>query len=248
MSFWTKIFGKEKEVDPVDLSVLKADMHSHLIPAIDDGSKTMDESIEMIKRFQAFGYEKIITTPHVMSDFYRNTPEIILSGKEDVTAAIKENGLSITFDAAAEYYLDETLESKAQSKELLTFGSDYVLFELPFMSEPPNLASFIFELQTNGYKPVLAHVERYGFWYDDFDKYQELFDKGVLLQLNMLSLIGHYSPETKKIAERLVDLNLISFLGTDCHNMRHIDLIEIARKKPHLKKLIESGRLLNQEL
>ena len=123
-----------------------------------------------------------------------------------------------------------------------------MLFELPFMAEPPNLALAIFEMQTNGYKPILAHPERYGYWYNDFEKYQELKDKGVHLQLNILSLIGHYSPETKKIAEKLIDFNLISFLGTDCHNHGHINLIEIARTKKHLHQLLSSGYLLNHTL
>lgn len=248
MSFWNKIFGRDKEVDPVDLSVLKTDMHSHLIPGIDDGSKSMEDSIAMIREFKSLGYEKVITTPHIMSDFYKNTPEIILPGKDQLVKVLKDNGISIEFEAAAEYYLDENLEAKIKSKNLLTLGDNYVLFELPFMSEPPNLASIIFELQTNGYKPILAHVERYGYWYENFEKYQELHDQGVYLQLNILSLIGHYSPETKKIAEKLIENNLISFLGSDCHNSRHLELIEIARRKPHLKQLIESGQLKNKEL
>jgi tyrosine-protein phosphatase YwqE len=144
--------------------------------------------------------------------------------------------------------LDETLEPKIKAKEVLTFGDNYVLFELPFMAEPPNLASAIFEMQTNGYKPILAHPERYGFWYKDFEKYREMKDKGVHLQLNMLSLIGHYSPETQKIAEKLVDEGLISFLGSDCHNQVHQEMIEIARTKPYMHKLIESGKLLNHTL
>jgi tyrosine-protein phosphatase YwqE len=123
-----------------------------------------------------------------------------------------------------------------------------VLFELPFIAEPPNLASAVFELQTNGYKPILAHPERYGFWYKDFDKYHEMKDRGVHLQLNILSLIGHYSPETQKIAERMIDEDLVTFLGSDCHNVGHQQLIEIARTKPYVHQLIESGKLLNSRL
>ena len=159
-----------------------------------------------------------------------------------------ESKIEIDFEAAAEYYLDENFEQKIESGELLTFGDKYVLFELPFMSEPPNLDATIFSLQTNGYKPILAHPERYGFWYNDFNRYLEMKDKGVHLQLNILSLIGHYSPETKKISERLIDEGLISFLGSDCHNVGHQQLIEIARTKPYLHTLIESGSLLNHTL
>ena len=119
---------------------------------------------------------------------------------------------------------------------------------LPFVAEPPNLAATIFELQTNGYKPILAHPERYGFWYNTFNKYHEMKDKGVALQLNILSLIGHYSPETRKIAERMIDENLISFLGSDCHNLHHLELIEEARTKNYLHKLVDSGLLQNKVL
>ena len=183
-----------------------------------------------------------------MSDFYKNTPETILGGLKQVQEQLKLNQINIEMSAAAEYYLDETLEEKIKNKELLTIGDNYVLFELPFMSEPPNLASIIFDLLTNGYKPILAHPERYGYWYNDFEKYQELKDKGVHLQLNILSFMGHYSPETKKIAERLVDANLVSFLGTDCHNHGHLNLIEVARTKKHLHKLLDSGMLLNHTI
>jgi tyrosine-protein phosphatase YwqE len=248
MSWFSKLFKKEEILEPIDLGQLKTDFHSHLIPGIDDGAKDMEDSLVMIKRFKSWGYQKVITTPHVMSDFYRNTPDTILGGRDQVARELAQEGIALSFEAAAEYYLDETLEEKIKSKELLTFGDNYVLFELPFMAEPPNLASAIFEMQTNGYKPILAHPERYGYWYKEFDKFQEMKDKGVLLQVNILSFIGHYSPETQKITERLVDENLVSFLGTDCHNQGHQELIEIARTKKYVHRLIESGRLLNHTL
>lgn len=248
MSWISKLFRKEKPLPPADVSKLYTDVHSHLIPAIDDGSKSLEDSIEMIKTFKEMGYSKIITTPHVMSDFYKNTPETILGGMEIVKAELEKQKIDITLEAAAEYYLDENLEQKIHDGTLLTFGDNYVLFELPFMSEPPNLASFIFELQTNGYKAVLAHPERYGFWYKDFDKYHELVDKGVLLQLNILSLVGHYGPEAQSIAEKMIDEGLISFLGSDCHNTMHQKGIEIARTKKYFHKLVESGKLKNKEL
>lgn len=248
MSWFRKLFKKEEKLTPIHLGQLVTDFHSHLIPGIDDGSKTVDESIAMLEQFKNWGYKKIITTPHVMSDFYRNSNETILKGRDEVKKELIKQDVDIDFEAAAEFYLDETLEEKIKAHKLLTFGDNFVLFELPFMAEPPNLASAIFEMQTNGYKPILAHPERYGFWYKDFEKYRELKEKGVFLQVNILSFIGHYSPETQKIAERLVDENLIQFLGTDCHNPIHQELIEIARTKPYVHKLIESGLLLNHTL
>lgn len=248
MSWLSRLFRREEKLDPIDLGILKTDFHSHLIPGIDDGAKNLEDSIVMIRRFKELGYKKLITTPHVMSDFYKNSPEIILKGLESVKQELQKQKIEIEVEAAAEYYLDEALEEKIKTNSVLTFGDNYVLFELPFIAEPPNLASIIFELQTNGYRPILAHPERYSFWYNDFDKYHELTEKGVHLQLNILSLIGHYSPETRKISERLIDEGLITFLGSDCHHSMHQDLMEIARTKKHLHQLIQSGVLLNSSL
>jgi tyrosine-protein phosphatase YwqE len=246
---WLKsLFSSSEPLEPADLSVLKADMHSHLIPAIDDGSKSLEDSLEMIRKFKALGYQKLITTPHVMSDFYKNDPESILGGLEKLKQYLEEQAVDIRMEAAAEYYLDERLQELVEAENLLTFGDKQVLFELPFIAEPPNLKQVIFEMQTRGYKPILAHPERYGFWYKDFDRYVELHDQGVQLQLNMLSLIGHYSPQTQKIAERLIDEELISFLGSDCHNAHHLELIEQARRTPYFHKLLDSGKLKNSFL
>lgn len=248
MSWLKNLFSSERDLEPADLSSLKVDLHSHLIPGIDDGSKSIEESISLLRRFKDLGFQHVITTPHVMSDFYRNSPETILSGLKDVQEECQKNKLGITIDAAAEYYLDEHLEEKISAKEVLCIGKDYVLFELPFIAEPQNLNEIIFAIQTNGYKPILAHPERYTYWYKNFDKYKDLKNRGVHLQLNILSLIGHYSPETKKIAERLIDEQLISFLGSDCHNMHHLELIEKARTKKYLHQLLNSGNLLNHTL
>lgn len=248
MSWFSKLFRKEEILPPASVKELITDVHSHLIPGIDDGSKDMEDSIAMLKNFYAMGYRKIITTPHVMSDFYKNTPEIILGGLENVKAELKKQQIDLQLEAAAEYYLDETLQPKIFDGSLLTFGNKHLLFELPFMTEPPNLASFIFDLQTNGYRPILAHPERYGFWYKNFDKYIEMHDKGVHLQLNILSIVGHYGPEAQKIAERLIDENLITFLGSDCHNLMHQDGIEVARTKKYFHKLVDSGLLKNSQL
>jgi len=233
---------------PVDLSVLGADIHSHFIPGIDDGSKTIEESVELITEMYNLGYKKVITSPHIMGDFYRNTPENITAGLMDVRTALKKANIPIAVEAAAEYYLDFDLERKLDDGELLTFGSKNVLFEISYMNAPENLMHFIFKLQTMGFKPVLAHPERYNFWHNDFAKYEELADKGVKLQMNINSLTGYYSLATKKIAEQLIDKKMISYLGTDCHHMGHINLIKNAVREPYLQKLIESETLLNNTL
>lgn len=243
------LFKKNKRLEtPVDLSVLKCDIHSHLVPAIDDGSKSVDDSLLMIKALQGMGYSKIITTPHIMGDAYRNTPETINGGLDKVKAALKENNNPIPISAAAEYYVDFDFERKIENEPLLTFGKNYLLFEVSYLNPPDNLYHVIFNLQLKGYTPVLAHPERYNFWHRNFEKYVDLVDKGVLLQLNINSLTGYYSASTKKIAEQLIEKNMITFLGTDCHHMGHIRLLKDVVYERHLKELVESGKLMNHTL
>lgn len=251
MGIFGNIFGgkkKEKDLEPADLSVLGVDVHSHLIPGIDDGAKDLEDSLNLLAEFEALGYKKVITTPHIMSDYYRNTPEIILDGLEKVRKAKSDRGLKIEIDAAAEYNLDADFLPKIEEGKLLTFGDNYVLFELPFLSEPPMTNDVIWKLQMKGYKPVLAHVERYGFWHQQWDKITALKDRGVYIQLNINSLTGHYGPDVKAIAEKLVDNNLVDLVGSDCHNLNHIGLMNKARCKPHLHKVIQSEKLINKKL
>lgn len=238
----------EEMLEPLDLSVLNVDVHSHFIPGIDDGAQTMEEAVNLIKGMASFGYKKVITTPHVMSDYYRNTPEIILRGRDEVREVLAKEGVDVVLEAAAEYYLDADLMQKVKAKELLTFGGNYVLFELPFMSEPPGLAELVFEMQLAGYKPVLAHPERYAFWHLNMEKYEEWFDKGVVLQLNINSITGHYSPEVKKVSKQLIEKGLVGLLGSDCHHERHIGLMEHAIQHAPLHQLVKSGALLNAQL
>lgn len=237
----SKLFGKKKPVlPPFDLSSFGVDMHSHLIPGIDDGSQSMDESIAMLAKFESFGYKKIITTPHIMNDYYRNTPEIILSGLKDVREEMKKHNLKIEIDAAAEYYFDETLLSRLKNKEeLLTFGDNHVLFEFSFHSEPNQIDHLFFEFITQGYKPVLAHFERYGFLLGSVDKAAEWREKGINIQMNFNSLSGHYGPEVQKQAQLLVDEKLIDFVATDCHRMDHLMILEDNLVSPYIHKLGE---------
>lgn len=250
MGLFSGLFGKKKEKDlePADLSILGVDVHSHLIPGIDDGAAEMEDSLNLLAEFQALGYKKVITTPHVMSDYYRNTSEIILKGLENVRKAKNEKGLTIEIDAAAEYNLDADFEPKIEAGDLLTFGDNYVLFELPFMSEPPMFNNIVWKLQMKGYKPMLAHVERYGFWHNDWEKIESLEDRGVFTQININSLTGHYGPEVKAIAERMIDNDMVDLVGSDCHNLNHIGLLQIARRKPYLHKVIQSEKLINKQL
>ena len=225
------------------------DMHSHLLPGIDDGAQSIEESVELIKGMKNMGYQKLITTPHIMQDFYRNTPEIILPLLSKIKEIIKQKGIDIELEVAAEYYLDESLYKKVSSGEkLLTFGDNYFLFETSFMNPAKNMEEFCFIAQSNGYKPILAHPERYIYMHNSFEKYVQLFERGVLFQININSLTGYYSKQVKKIAQKLINKKMVSFLGTDCHNMRHLEQTEKSIALEYFQKLTHQGTLLNDSL
>jgi protein-tyrosine phosphatase len=240
---WWKHKTTEKKVDPVDLSLIGVDMHSHLLPGIDDGAKDIEDSMMLIQHLHQLGYSKFITTPHIFQDMYKNSPETILPALELVRAELKNREIPVTIDAAAEYYCDDLFERLIDQKGLLTFGENYVLFEISFAAENANLGRAIFNMRLNGYRPILAHPERYDYWHHDFARYESMIDKDVLLQINMNSLTGQYGPSTKRTAERLIEKGMVSFVGTDCHHMGHVQLTNTARTNPYLKMLIESGNL-----
>ena len=238
--------NKNKDLDPLDFSALRTDIHSHLIPGIDDGSPDIETTILIIKELQTLGYRKIITSPHVMSDFYKNSSEIILKGLDDVRTELKNQNINIEIDAVAEYYIDYDFEQKIGKEKFLTFGDNYILVELSFIEASKNFFEIIFKLQLEGYKVVLAHPERYDYF--DMKDYINLVDRGVFLQVNLLSLIGYYSPIIKRKTEDLIAANMISFLGSDCHNIKHAELYKKCQTKKAWHDLYNSGKLLNSSL
>lgn len=238
---WFKKSGEYKPENPVTI-----DVHSHLLPGLDDGVQTFEESEVIINRFIALGYTKLITTPHIMSDMYRNTPERISGKLEELKAYLVEKNISIKMDAAAEYYLDEELTKKVERDEpLLTFGQNYLLFETNFMTEPLQLKEFIFLLSTKGYTPVLAHPERYLYLQHDPVKQEDLIDRGVLFQVNTSSLTGYYSKDAQRTAQHLIDKGWVHLLGSDCHMLQHVDLLEQTIPSRYFQKALTLPLLNN---
>lgn len=233
--------------DSPDFSSLNADMHSHLIPGIDDGAQTIEDSLDLIRALHGLGYRKLITTPHIMSDHYRNNPEIILSGLNSVRDALANENLDMVIEAAAEYYIDDVFVKKLEEEELLTFGNKYLLFEVSFINYPENIREIIFNMQIKGYKPVLAHPERYPFWARKFSEYEMFKDAGVLLQINANSIAGYYGIEAKKTAEKMIDLKMVDLIGTDLHKIEHINGLNQVRKEKYFRKALELD-LVNRKL
>jgi protein-tyrosine phosphatase len=231
-----------------DFSALKADMHSHLIPGIDDGAKNLTETVALARRMYQLGYSKLITTPHIQQEFFRNTPEIILNGLDKVRKALKAENVPLEIQAGAEYLVDDGFEEKASKGNLLTFSGKYLLVELSYFNPHPNLKTLIFNLQVDGYMVILAHPERYTYWFSDFSKYEELKDRGVFFQANIVSLSRFYPDPVKKMTEKLMERGMIDFLGSDMHNMNYMQALEKALKEKAFAKLVASGKLLNSEL
>lgn len=231
-----------------NFSSVNVDMHSHLIPGIDDGAGTLDDSIALARHMYQLGYKKLITTPHIQHEFFRNTPEIILSGLEKVRKAFKSENIPVEIQAAAEYLLDDGFEEKASRGNLLTFSGKYLLVELSYYNPHPNLKTFVFNLQVDGYQVILAHPERYTYWFSDFSKYEDLKDRGVFFQVNLVSLAGFYPEPVKKMAEKLIEKGLVEFVGSDMHNNNYMEALEKSLKENSLAKLVASGKLLNAML
>jgi tyrosine-protein phosphatase YwqE len=247
MNLIKSLFGPKKRKKPFDLSKLGVDMHSHLIPGIDDGAPTMEHSIAMLNKFAQLGYRKVITTPHILGEVHPNTPEIILSGLEEVRKELQKLDINIEIDAAAEYYCDETLLPKIKAKNILSFGNNYVLMEFSMLHASQYEAQALFELQVAGYVPVLAHFERYPFYHGNFEKVEQLRERNIKIQVNLGSLTGHYGPSVKKMAEELIKKGLVDFLGSDCHRMEHLLMIEKHLDAP-IYDAIEKLKLLNPSL
>ncbi|KLT65243.1 tyrosine-protein phosphatase [Pedobacter sp. BMA] len=238
-------FKKKKIVPEFNFSSIGTDMHSHIIPGIDDGAQTLKDSLALAQKFKALGFRKLIATPHIMADYFRNTPETINRGLDILRKGLHDIQLDLDVDAAAEYYLDETLEKKIRQKEVLTFGADYMLFELSYINPPQNLFDFIKLIQDSGYKPILAHPERYPYYYSSFESYHQIRETGCLLQMNSIALTGYYGSGAKKTAEEMVENHLVDFIGSDMHHLKHAAALENSLTTPLMQRLLGQHQLNN---
>ena len=244
-------FFRKKNKDGLnDLSGLVCDMHSHLIPGIDDGAKDMEDSLKLVRGLLALGYKKLITTPHILTDFYPNNPETIGAGHAALKAELQRQGIEVELHAAAEYLMDDhfsrMLEEGAQ---LLTLKDKMILVELSFAVPSINLKEILFQLQLNGYQPVLAHPERYLYFGANKGWYDQLKEAGCLFQLNLLSIRGYYGKGSLELAQYLIKKRYIDLLGTDLHHERHLEnLGSSSRIRDTVSKLLDTGLIRNASL
>ena len=232
-------FLKKKRIDITDFfSNDFVDIHSHLLPGIDDGAKDVEDSISLIKTMRSFGIKNFITTPHVLGDVYPNSSETIKAKLQELQEALKNDGLDdVRVSAAAEYMLDERFLELLKKDDILTLKDNFILVEMSYFSAPLNLYDVLFEIQLKGYKPILAHPERYNFFHNDFENYYKLKKAGCLFQLNFLSLTEQYGKNVQQISQKLLKLGLYDFAGTDTHHSRHLSLLTTLATEKHKKSL-----------
>lgn len=230
------------------IQTLKTDIHSHLIPAVDDGVKTVEDSISILKELRTLGYKKVITTPHIYKDLYPNTEADLTKQYRNLLDRIEQEELDINLELAAEYFIDHYFLQKIKNNEtLLSFGNQYVLVETSFTSLPLIWDEVIFELKSSGYRPVLAHPERYQYVIEDKSILMKLKMRNIKFQLTGPSLLGVYGTAQQKIARYIIKNNWVDFIGSDLHNQVQIEgLRKVVKNKLYQKAL--RMPLLNYQL
>ncbi len=243
-SFW-----KKNSETCFDFSQLGADMHSHLIPGIDDGAPDMETSLQLIRGLKELGYKKLITTPHIMWDMYKNTREDILKRLVELQKKITEEKIDIIIEAGAEYFMDDYFKNLVESKEqLLTIKDNLVLVEFSLASEPIDLKEILFEMQLQGYQPVIAHPERYSYNERNHEFFADMKSSGYWFQLNILSLAGAYGKSAQVLARSFIKNNFYELVGTDLHNPLQLRMLKDSGFGSELNRLLESGKIINLDL
>ncbi len=239
--------SKTQIVNSPKTSLLTVDVHSHLLPNLDNGPVTLEESIGLLREMAADGIRKVIATPHIMGDFYRNNYDSIQAAKEQFVRETQKRSIPISIEVGAEYYVDVSLVVLLENQlPLLTFGGKYLLFETSVVNMPSFLIEVIRQIQSRGLVPVMAHPERYHYLQQNKGLINQLHDMGVMFQVNINSLQSPHQL-TKEMAEYLVVNKLINFLGSNTHNRNEwIGMRQSVQSKYYQMAL--DGGILNQTL
>lgn len=234
-------FFKKQSTDSelYDFSYLAQDIHCHLLPGIDDGSPDVETSIALIRSLGYVGIKKFICTPHIIGDMFRNTPETINAALDILKNACLDQGMDVQLSAAAEYMLDDYfMELLRKRAPLLTLTKNFILTELSYATSPANLEKIAFELNVNGYLPLMAHPERYHYYHKNYEAYHRMKELGFFLQVNLLSIAGYYGKAAAKAAKYIIENNLADFVGTDLHHFNHLKAITDSRNRQILYQVL----------
>jgi tyrosine-protein phosphatase YwqE len=205
---------------------LTTDIHSHLIPGVDDGVRTIEESLQIIGGFRALGYRRLITTPHISESYYPNSVDTLQSAFGDLKKHIASTYPDMIVELGAEYMVDGLLQETLKKDEDLLTWDGHILIETSFHMLPWITDEMIFELQSRGLTVVLAHPERYPYFYTDQSALHAMKDRGVKMQLTLGSLIGQYGDKPMKMAKHLLKSGMVNFLGSDVHYESQLDYLK----------------------
>ena len=231
-----------------NLEWLGVDMHSHLLPGLDDGSPDKLTSVNYIKQLTELGLNQFICTPHIFKELYPNNILTINAALKAVKDELHTQNHAVKVEAAAEYMMDADFLEILKTEEILALPNKYILIEMSYAAKNNNIEQYIFDLNIKGYKPILAHPERYNYYHANFKCYQRFKDLGCMLQLNALSVTGYYGKEVKEIALRLIKENHIDLIGTDAHHQKHLDALKNLTRSGLLFKLFQDKKILNKNL
>jgi len=226
--------------------ILKVDIHSHILPYLDDGAKDIQDSIILIERLYQLGYKRLIATPHIMSEGYKNSSKDIISMLELVKEEIIKRDIDIELLASAEYYMDDGLNRLIEKSDILTICNLYLLFETSYLNPPLNFKETIFQMRLKHYIPILAHPERYHYVADSYEILEEWRDLGILFQVEINSFTGYYGESALDIAIWLSEKGWIDFLATDAHSIRHINAM--SRWRYDIERVLAQNNIKNPYL
>lgn len=252
MGFFQNFFGKTDTKKNVKvfgkLAFLQVDMHNHLLPGIDDGSQSVEQSIKLIEGLNNLGLKKFICTPHIMEGVHPNTRDSILRSHNQLDIALSNNDMQVETVPAAEHMMDEGLSRLIGNNDLMVMPGGYVLIEMSYLAESNALFKSIYDIQILGYKPVLAHPERYNYFHHRFDMYKKIKDAGCLLQLNLLSISRYYGTDIKVAALTMLKSGMYDFVGTDTHHGKHLAALEEVVSKYPVRDLLSTCPIRNASL
>lgn len=216
---------KSKPNEPVELC-FNTDIHCHVLPGIDDGSENLETSVKIVEGMKGLGINRILASPHITYGTFENSHDTIDPALESLRKALKENGISMDISAHAEHRMDELFMSMLEKNTVCALPNNYLLVENSYLQEPWNIEQLAFDIQVKGYTPILAHPERYVYYFRNKNRYRTLHNAGLKFQINLLSLAQAYGKDEKVIAEWLMEQGLVEFVGTDIHDPIHVEIIE----------------------
>ena len=199
------------------------DIHSHILPNIDDGSKSIEETSILLEEMALLGINKCIATPHTMPNVWDNSSDFIQETFLNTKSNLPKNLDQMLHRVSSEYMMDETFIERLQNEKLLAIKDNIVLVEMSYLNPTVDLKNILFQLQIKGYTPLLAHPERYLYYHNSKQDYFRLKELGCLFQLNLLSTIEYYGKSVTTIADFLLANNLIDFVGSDIHHNHHVN-------------------------